>query len=195
MKEIEVVIATGNEHKVKEYREILESLGVHISSLKDENIVLDIEENGTTFEENSLAKARAVKEKTNKIVIADDSGLCIEALDGFPGIYSARFMDGKPYEEKHQAIIDLLKDKKNKNAYFKCAISVIMNDKEYSFVGTVNGTIVLPRSKGKGFGYDPIFLPNGYDLTFGEMNDEEKNRISHRGEASKKLIEFFKNIL
>jgi XTP/dITP diphosphohydrolase len=191
MENYEIIIATGNQNKVREYREILEPLGFSLKSMKEEGIVSDVEENGQTFEENSLIKAKGVASKTNKIVIADDSGLCIEALDNFPGIRSARFMENRPYSEKHQAILKMLEDKDNKNAYFVCAITVINNGKVNQFVGRVDGTIVSPRSKGNGFGYDPIFLPNGYSLTFGEMDEDEKNKISHRGRASEKLIEYF----
>jgi len=194
MKNNEIVIATGNANKVIEYKEILEPLGFKLTSMKDENIVVDIDENGTTFEENSMIKARAVATATSKIVIADDSGLCIDALDGFPGIKSARFMEDKPYSEKHKAILEMLKDKENKSASFVCAISVIIEGKEHQFVGKCYGTIVEPKSKGKGFGYDPIFLPNDEKQTFGEMDEEKKNAISHRGNASKLLIDFFESI-
>ena len=194
MKNVEIVIATGNQNKVREYREILEPLGFKVSSLKDENIVVDVIENGKSFEENSLIKAKAVSEKTSKIVIADDSGLCVEALDNFPGIYSARFMENEPYSEKHKAILKMLEDKENKRAFFVCAITVINNKKVEQFVGKVFGNIVPPRTKGNGFGYDPIFEPDGYKTTFGEMDESMKNLISHRGHASKLLIEYFSKL-
>ena len=194
MEKLEVVIASGNEHKVKEYRDILEPLGIKVSSLKDENIVLDVEENGKDFAENSMIKARAVKRVTNKSVLADDSGLCINALDGFPGIYSARFMEGHPYEEKHFAILEMLKDKEDKSAYFICAMSIIIDGEEYKLQGRVDGEIVSPKSKGNVFWYDPIFLPSGGELTFGEMDEEKKNKISHRGRASAELINFFSKL-
>lgn len=194
MEKIEVVIASGNEHKVKEYRDILEPLGIKVSSLKDEGIILDVEENGKDFAENSMIKAREVKKYTDKIVLADDSGLCVSALNDFPGIYSARFMDGHPYAEKHDAILEMLKDKSDKSAHFICAMSIIIGENEYRIQGRVDGKIVSPRSRGKGFGYDPIFLPDGEKLTFGEMDDEMKNKISHRGRASIELIKFFSKL-
>jgi XTP/dITP diphosphohydrolase len=130
------------------------------------------------------------------MVIADDSGLCVNALNGIPGIYSSRFLGDRPYLEKQLALIDMLKDKDDKSAYFNCTIVLIYQGKEKVFNGKVDGTIVSPRSGNYGFGYDPIFLPNGYDLTFNQMEDELKNKISHRGNASAKLLDYIlKNIL
>lgn len=195
MENLEIVIATGNENKVREYREILEPLGLKLTSMKDENIVSDAIENGSTFEENSLIKAKALRNKTSKIIISDDSGLCVEALDNFPGIYSARFMEGEPYSKKHEAILKMLEDKENKRAFFECVITLLIGEEEHQFIGKVYGNIVSPRSVGNGFGYDPIFEPLNSKLTFGEMDEDKKNEISHRGEASKKLIDFFHKYL
>ena len=191
---MKILIATNNNHKLKEYAEMFTPLGIEITSPKQEGLDIDPLENGKTFEENSLLKAQSFKEHTSLPVLSDDSGLSIDALDGFPGIYSARFMEGHPYEEKHLAILEMLKDKEDKSAYFICAMSIIIDGEEYKLQGRVDGEIVSPKSKGNGFGYDPIFLPSGEELTFGEMDEEKKNKISHRGRASAELINFFSKL-
>ncbi len=196
MAKLNIVIATGNNNKVREYKELFEGLDIEVTSMKDEGIDIEIDENGLTFQENSMIKATAVASHTSKIVIADDSGLCINALNDFPGIKSARFMEGQPYEEKHKAILEMLKDKEDKSAYFVCAISLVNlpNNKKELFVGRCEGTIIEPEYGEHGFGYDPIFKPNGKDVSFSMMSDEEKNSISHRGQASALLIDYLKKL-
>ena len=195
MKTIEIVIATNNSNKVKEYRQIFAFISnIKWFSLKDENIHIEIEENGKTFKENSLIKAEAISKFTNKFVLADDSGLEIEALDNFPGIYSARFMEGKPYKEKWAAIFEMLKNKENKNAQFHCAITFITPSKDkYVFEGMEKGYITENIEGENGFGYDPIFFSNSLNKTFGNATEEEKNAVSHRGKAFSQLLEFIKN--
>ena len=162
MKTLEIVIATNNPNKVEEYRQMFASISnIKLFSLKDENIHIEIEENGKTFKENSLIKAEAISKFTNKFILADDSGLEIEALDNFPGIYSARFMEGRPYKEKWAAIFEMLKNKENKNAQFHCAITFITPTKEkYVFEGIEKGYITEKIEEENGFGYDPIFFSN-----------------------------------
>ena len=195
MKTLEIVIATNNPNKVEEYRQMFASISnIKLFSLKDENIHIEIEENGKTFKENSLIKAEAISKFTNKFVLADDSGLEIEALDNFPGIYSARFMEGRPYKEKWAAIFEMLKNKENKNAQFHCAITFITPTKEkYIFEGIEKGYITEKIEGENGFGYDPIFFSNSLNKTFGNATEEEKNAVSHRGKAFSQLLEFIKN--
>ena len=195
MKTLEIVIATNNPNKVEEYRQMFASISnIKLFSLKDENIHIEIEENGKTFKENSLIKAEAISKLTDKFVLADDSGLEIEALDNFPGIYSARFMEGRPYKEKWAAIFEMLKNKENKNAQFHCAITFITPAKEkYVFEGIEKGYITEKIEGENGFGYDPIFFSNSLNKTFGNATEEEKNAVSHRGKAFSQLLEFIKN--
>ena len=195
MKTLEIVIATNNPNKVEEYRQMFASISnIKLFSLKDENIHIEIEENGKTFKENSLIKAEAISKFTNKFVLADDSGLEIEALNNFPGIYSARFMEGRPYKEKWAAIFEMLKNKENKNAQFHCAITFITPTKEkYVFEGIEKGYITENIEGENGFGYDPIFFSNSLNKTFGNATEEEKNAVSHRGKAFSQLLEFIKN--
>ena len=195
MKTLEIVIATNNPNKVEEYRQMFASISnIKLFSLKDENIHIEIEENGKTFKENSLIKAEAISKFTNKFILADYSGLEIEALDNFPGIYSARFMEGRPYKEKWAAIFEMLKNKENKNAQFHCAITFITPAKEkYVFEGIEKGYITENIEGENGFGYDPIFFSNSLNKTFGNATEEEKNAVSHRGKAFSQLLEFIKN--
>ena len=195
MKTLEIVIATNNPNKVEEYRQMFASISnIKLFSLKDENIHIEIEENGKTFKENSLIKAESISKLTDKFVLADDSGLEIEALDNFPGIYSARFMEGRPYKEKWAAIFEMLKNKENKNAQFHCAITFITPTKEkYVFEGNEKGYITENIEGENGVGYDPIFFSNSLNKTFGNANEEEKNAVSHRGKAFSQLLEFIKN--
>ena len=195
MKTLEIVIATNNPNKVEEYRQMFASISnIKLFSLKDENIHIEIEENGKTFKENSLIKAETISKFTNKFVLADDSGLEIEALDNFPGIYSARFMEGRPYKEKWAAIFEMLKNKENKNARFHCAITFITPSKDkYVFEGIEKGYITEKIEGENGFGYDPIFFSNSLNKTFGNATEEEKNAVSHRGKAFSQLLEFIKN--
>ena len=192
---LEIVIATNNPNKVEEYRQMFASISnIKLFSLKDENIHIEIEENGKTFKENSLIKAEAISKFTNKFVLADDSGLEIEALNNFPGIYSARFMEGRPYKEKWAAIFEMLKNKENKNAQFHCAITFITPSKDkYVFEGIEKGYITEKIEGENGFGYDPIFFSNSLNKTFGNATEEEKNAVSHRGKAFSQLLEFIKN--
>ena len=195
MKTLEIVIATNNPNKVEEYRQMFASISnIKLFSLKDENIHIEIEENGKTVKENSVIKAETISKFTNKFVLADDSGLEIEALDNFPGIYSARFMEGRPYKEKWAAIFEMLKNKENKNAQFHCAITFITPSKDkYVFEGIEKGYITEKIEGENGFGYDPIFFSNSLNKTFGSATEEEKNAVSHRGKAFSQLLEFIKN--
>ena len=185
--EQKIVFATGNEGKMREVRLILQDLGFPVLSMKEAGVSLDIEENGTTFAENAMIKARAVWEKTGGIVLADDSGLVVDYLGGEPGVYSARYLgEDTSYEIKNQAIIDRLADAKEeeRTARFVSAIAAVLRDgSELVREGTVEGLIAHERAGNGGFGYDPIFYLPEYGVTSAEIPIEKKNEISHRGKA------------
>lgn len=185
--EQKIVFATGNEGKMREVRLILQDLGFPVLSMKEAGVSLDIEENGTTFAENAMIKARAVWEKTGGIVLADDSGLVVDYLGGEPGVYSARYLgEDTSYEIKNQAIIDRLADAKEeeRTARFVSAIAAVLPDgSELVTKGTVEGLIAHEPAGNGGFGYDPIFYLPEYGVTSAEIPIEKKNEISHRGKA------------
>ena len=185
--EQKIVFATGNEGKMREVRLILQDLGFPVLSMKDAGVSLDIEENGTTFAENAMIKARAVWEKTGGIVLADDSGLVVDYLGGEPGVYSARYLgEDTSYEIKNQAIIDRLADAKEeeRTARFVSAIAAVLPDgSELVIEGSVEGLIAHEPAGNGGFGYDPIFYLPEYGVTSAEIPIEKKNEISHRGKA------------
>ena len=185
--EQKIVFATGNEGKMREVRLILQDLGFPVLSMKEAGVSLDIEENGTTFAENAMIKARAVWEKTGGIVLADDSGLVVDYLGGEPGVYSARYLgEDTSYEIKNQAIIDRLADAKEeeRTARFVSTIAAVLPDgSELVTEGTVEGLIAHEPAGNGGFGYDPIFYVPEYGCTTASMSSETKNAISHRGKA------------
>lgn len=185
--EQKIVFATGNEGKMREVHLILQDLGFPVLSMKEAGVSLDIEENGTTFAENAMIKARAVWEKTGGIVLADDSGLVVDYLGGEPGVYSARYLgEDTSYEIKNQAIIDRLADAKEeeRTARFVSAIAAVLPDgSELVTEGTVEGLIAHEPAGNGGFGYDPIFYLPEYGVTSAEIPIEKKNEISHRGKA------------
>lgn len=188
-----LIFATGNEHKMVEIREILGELPVEILSMKDVGIKADIVENGNTFEENALIKAKEVCKLAGEMVLADDSGLEIDYLNGEPGIYSARYMgEDTSYRIKNQNLIDRLEgvpDEK-RTARFVCAIAAAFPDGR-SFVvrGTIEGIIGYEERGANGFGYDPIFYLPERGVSTAEIPPEEKNSISHRGNALRKMKE------
>ncbi|MDF1550626.1 MAG: non-canonical purine NTP diphosphatase [Bacteroidales bacterium] len=186
----ELVFATNNQHKLRELQQIL-GQQFKILSLEDIGCHEDIPENSPTIEENSMDKAIYVHEKYGKNCFADDTGLEVEVLDGRPGVISARYAgDEKNMDKNIDKVLSELKDKTNRKARFKTVISLIIKNKRYQFEGIVNGTIIKDKRGKGGFGYDPVFVPDGYDITFAEMDAEKKNKISHRGRAVKKLVEF-----
>ena len=191
-----IIFATGNEGKMKEIRMILSDLGYEICSMKEIGLDMEIEENGTTFEENAIIKARAISERTGEIVLADDSGLEVDYLNGEPGIYSARFLgEDTPYDVKNRYIINQLADAKGdeRSARFVCAIACVFPNGDVKTTrGTIEGLIGYEQKGSNGFGYDPIFYIPEYDCTTAELSAEVKNEISHRGkalEAMKEIIQ------
>lgn len=189
---MKLVFATHNPGKLQEVRELLapdyEVIG--LSELGDHE---DIEETALTLEGNAWIKARTIWQKHGLSCFSDDTGLEIEALDGAPGVFSARFAGpDKDPQANMDKVLDELKGQGNRKARFRTAVALVLNGEEFLFEGTVNGEITTVQSGAKGFGYDPIFSPNGYDTTFAEMDGPTKNAISHRGLAIKKLVAFLK---
>lgn len=188
-----IIFATGNEGKMKEVRMILADLGLPVLSLKDAGINVDVEENGTTFEENAQIKAKAIMELTGAVVLADDSGLEVDALNKEPGIYSARYMGhDTSYHIKNQNIIDRLEGKvgEERSARFVCAIAAAFPDgRVLTTRGTMEGQIGYEEKGENGFGYDPIFYLPEYQCYSAELPLEEKNKLSHRGKALRLMKE------
>ena len=188
-----LIFATGNADKMKEIREILGDPPVEILSMKEAGVSAEVEENGSSFEENALIKARAICELANEMVLADDSGLEIDYLNKEPGIYSARYMgEDTSYRIKNQNLIDRLEgvpDEK-RTARFVCAIAAVFPDgKELIVRGTIEGRIGYEERGENGFGYDPIFYLPDLDISTAQLSREEKNSISHRGNALRKMKE------
>lgn len=189
---MELIFATHNQHKTIEAIEILGET-FQIKNLKDIGCLTEIPETADTLTGNALQKARYVHEHYHCNCFADDTGLEVEALDGRPGVYSARFAgEHCSYQDNVDKLLREMEGKTNRNACFKTVVALIIDDKEYLFEGRVDGYIVEQQRGTAGFGYDPVFLPKGFDKTFAEMGDEDKNAISHRGRAMRKLVDFLK---
>lgn len=191
---MKIVFVTSNKHKVLEVKEILKPYGIDVLGLFDLDIIQpEVEENGTTFKDNALIKARSISKLTNLPIIADDSGLEVDYLNKEPGIKTARFAIQKGGHIL--AMKDILKriEGHNRSARFVCDIALIYQNKEKVFEGKCEGHIANRISGTNGFGYDPFFIPDGYDKTFSELGEDVKNKISHRGHAIKKLAEYLKN--
>ncbi|MFW5820366.1 MAG: RdgB/HAM1 family non-canonical purine NTP pyrophosphatase [Bacteroidota bacterium] len=194
---VKIIFATNNIHKLREIRSLV-SDNINIFSLKDAGIITEIPEDYETLEENALQKARFIFDRTGTDCFADDTGLEVEALNGEPGVYSARYslMGDLQFPEMeisegniHKLLLKL-RNTKNRKARFRTVISLILNNQEFKFEGVAEGSILRgPRGK-SGFGYDPIFLPEGSELSFAEMSLLEKNRLSHRGKAVENLVNF-----
>lgn len=185
-----LVAATNNKGKLREITQLLPE-GVKLKTLGDIGFTQDIPEPFETFEENAATKARTVHTHCGLNVFAEDSGICVPALDGAPGVHSARYA-GEPKDDGRNLVklADEMWGKENRDAYYKAVICLIWDGKEHYFEGTCHGRLAEePRGSG-GFGYDPLFIPNGYTETFGELPDEVKNKLSHRGEAVRKMIAF-----
>ena len=191
---MKIVFATNNQHKLSEIRQILGDR-VEVLSLQDIGCDVDIPETGTTLEENALQKAQYIYDHYHLDVFADDTGLEVDALDGAPGVYSARYAGGAGHDSEAN-MTKLLKELNgidNRKARFRTVIALIQQGEVHEFEGIVNGEIIRERRGGEGFGYDPIFRPDGYELTFAELGTDIKNQISHRSRATKKLCAFLQN--
>lgn len=187
---MKLVFASNNEHKIREIKSILGN-SFTLLSMSDININEDIPENEPLLEGNSLSKARYIHNATGMNVFADDTGLEIDALNGLPGVHSARFAgESKDSSANIEKVLSLLGKTENRKARFRTVIALIFEKKEYLFEGIVTGTIISEKRGNKGFGYDPVFIPDGKKQTFAEMELPEKNRVSHRARAFEKLREF-----
>lgn len=191
---VQLVLATRNAKKLAELDRLLASAGLDVEILGSDAFsdLPEIEETGSTFAENSLIKARAVAAHTGLIAIADDSGLCVDALDGQPGIYSARWAGpGATDESNLDLVLEQIRDVEpaQRTAHFACAAALVLpSGEEYVVQGQVDGVLLTQRRGAGGFGYDPIFLPDGFEITTAEMTSDQKDAISHRGQAMRALV-------
>ncbi len=185
-----IVFATNNKHKLEEIKNILKD-DFEVLSLLDIGFNEDIPETGETLSENAAQKSHAIYNRYNIDCFSDDTGLGVVALDGQPGVYSARYAgEGCSFEDNVNKLLKELEGKENRNAAFSTVISLIIDGKEHQFEGRIEGQITNDKYGKGGFGYDPIFRPNGYDITFAEMDVDTKNKISHRALATNKLVAF-----
>lgn len=191
-----IIFATSNQGKMREIREIMQDLGMEILSMKEAGIEADIVEDGKTFEENALIKARTIRDLTGQLVLADDSGLEVDALNKEPGIYSARYMgEDTSYDIKNANIIDRLSglEGEKRSARFVCVIAAAFPDgTEETCRGTIEGRIGYESAGENGFGYDPIFYVPEYECTTAQLSAEQKNEISHRGKALRAMKEIIR---
>lgn len=186
---MKICFATNNQHKLAEVKHVLKGDRIDIVSLHDIHCLEDLPETGETLEENALQKAQYVFRKYNIACFADDTGLEVEALQGAPGVYSARYAgEHKDSEDNMNLLLTNLKDKPNRNAQFRTVIALVgLEDQPLIFEGIIRGSIIPERRGSSGFGYDPVFMPHGHTKTFAEMSLGEKNAVSHRAIAVKKL--------
>lgn len=185
---MELVIASNNKGKIREIKPLIE--GIEVLSLQDVGFTDDIAEPFHTFEQNALAKASAINEFTKKNTFADDSGICVNALNGEPGVDSAHYSGTRDDEQNLQKVLKELQGADGRTAFYKAVICLIWEDEVYYFEGVCQGRIIEEKRGEGGFGYDPIFVPDGYDQTFAELPLDVKNTISHRGKAVRKMVEF-----
>lgn len=192
----EVVFASHNAGKIKEIKELLQPFGINVKSALDMELP-DVEETGSTFAENSLLKSQTIAELTGLPCIADDSGLCVDALNGAPGVYSARYAPNRDFDKGMEKLLAEMAQSPNKSrkAHFSCVISLAFPNGGYElFEGRVDGHIAAEKQGIGGFGYDPLFIPDGFAKSFAQMSKDEKNQVSHRGRAVEKLKAYLKNL-
>ena len=190
---MKLVFASNNKNKIKEFQQQLPAT-IEIVSLEDIGCYEEILETADTIEGNSILKANYVTEKYGYDCFADDTGLEVEALNGAPGVFSARYAgEQRSSEDNMDKLLQALSNQSNRNAQFKTIVTLNLNGKQHLFTGIAQGQITLAKAGSEGFGYDPIFQPEGYQETFAEIPSEIKNQISHRGKATQLLISFLKN--
>ncbi len=189
-----ILLASSNVHKRQEFAAMLEPLGYHVSDLQELKLTLAVEENGDTFAQNALIKARALHQISKQAVLSDDSGLCVNAMNGAPGVYSARFMGyDTDYRIKNEAIIAQVNQGRDRGAQFVCALAYIEeNGREHVFQGVVQGEIADTICGAQGFGYDPIFYYPPFQTTLANVSEEQKNSVSHRARALAQFIDYLK---
>ena len=190
---MKLIIASNNQHKIKEIKEILSSEFEEILSLREAGILHETVEDGNTFMENARKKAREIADISGCAALADDSGICVDALGGAPGVFSARFSGGTD-EDNNDLLLKRLEGGEDRRAHYTCAMVIAYPDgSSLEYEGYFHGRITEKRIGTGGFGYDPLFMPDGYGVTVGEMSDAEKNRISHRAAALRGILELMKN--
>lgn len=192
----EIIFASHNSGKIKEITEILTPFGIKVISAADVNLP-DVEETGATFEENAALKALTIAKIMQKPCLADDSGLCVTALNGRPGVYSARYAPNRDFDKAMDMLLTEIRQSGNpdRSAYFACVIALGFPDGNYRhFEGRVDGYIAENKQGQGGFGFDPVFVPQGYEKTFAELGAEVKNKISHRGRAMAKFVQYLKSL-
>lgn len=193
----ELIFASRNQGKIIEIKQMLAPLGITVKSALELNLP-DVEETGTTFAENSLLKSQTIAKVLGLPCIADDSGLCVDALNGAPGVYSARYAPDRDFDKGMDKLLKEMSESKkdSRSAHFSCVVSLSWPDGRYEiFEGRVDGKIAEQKMFGdEGFGYDPLFIPEGYTQSFAQMSHEEKNKISHRGRAMAKFKAFIENL-
>lgn len=188
-----LVLASRNPHKIEEMQQILKPLGIEVLSTQDFPQLIEVDEDQPTLEGNALKKARYVATETGLPALSDDTGLEVDALDGAPGVYSARFAgENVSYQDNVDKLLSELEKKSNRKAQFRTVVALVNGGEEYTFEGICEGEILREQRGEKGFGYDPVFQPDGYEQTFAELDSTEKNKISHRGRAVQKFVEFLK---
>lgn len=188
-----IVLASKNPHKFKEVQQILQPLGIEVLSARDFSHLEDVEEDADTLEGNALKKARYVAKETDLPALSDDTGLEVDALNGAPGVYSARYAgENASYEDNVGKLLDEMEGVSDRAAKFRTVMAMVSDKSEYTFEGVCEGIITTKPKGDKGFGYDPVFQPEGYNQTFAELDSSIKNEISHRGKAVQKFIEFLK---
>lgn len=190
-----IVIASGNEHKIEEFRAMFKPLGIEVIGMKECGEMEEVQETGATFAENAVIKAEYLMKKLNQPVISDDSGLEIDALNREPGVYSARYLGhDTSYELKNRTLVERMKDETDRTCRFVCAIALARpGHPTRVFEGIVEGIVARQPEGGHGFGYDPIFYYPPLGRTLAQISEQEKNAISHRGKAMRKLMEFWQH--
>ena len=191
---MKIILASKNKGKIKEFKEILAKFNIEVISLLDLNFNEEIIEDGDTFESNALIKAKTIYDIYHLPVISDDSGLCVDALDGAPGVYSARYGGVETDLDRTNLVLKHMEGISNREAYFHCSIILYLEDGNYKhFEGRVYGDLDYEVKGENGFGYDVIFIPKGYNDTFGIISSDIKNQISHRAHALKSLVSYLEN--
>jgi len=191
----QLIFATGNPNKIREVAQMLAGQQIQVKSMKEIGCEEELPETQETIIGNALQKARYLHTHYHYDCFAEDTGLEIDCLNGEPGVYSARYAgESRDAEANMALVLTRMQDCQDRSARFRTVIALLLNGQEHTFEGTVNGTIALQKSGTAGFGYDPIFIPDGYSISFAEMGSEEKNKISHRGRAMLKFQAFVKNL-
>ena len=189
----QLVIASRNPHKIQEMQQILQPLGIEVLSTQDFAELEEVVEDKETLQGNALKKARYVASETGLPALSDDTGLEVEALDGAPGVYSARYAgENASYQDNVDKLLVELKNATTRKAQFRTVVALVNGAEEFTFEGVCKGEIITEKRGSGGFGYDPVFRPDGYEKTFAELDSETKNKISHRGRAIQKFVEFLR---